>query len=187
MRVFFKLILAILLVVSGFVFSLPPTEKEIHEQRVCGILKTHRTIKIFADQSIQPRERLMIESTLGRFNVFDGLTVVEVQNRANADITITNRSNLGNDGIIGIQPPYSNLIYLNVGNILTDLQFQAVFMHETAHWIGLRHICVANEREECSNVGKGIAIMNPITDTNPPVYFSGLDSLEFRRVVSFCR
>ncbi len=44
-----------------------------------------------------------------------------------------------------------------------ELQFKTAFMHEIGHSLGMYHVCRANEqRSDCSTVGRGLAIMNPL-------------------------
>ena len=182
MRRFFAFIFAILMVCFGFYSSGPTTDKEQHQILVGYILKTHRPIKIFLDESIPPRHVDLIKQTLNRFIVFDDMRVEITDSRELADIVAYKRNNLSIDGVIGLHPQYSNEIYLDIENIVTDLQFQAVFMHEVSHWIGLQHVCFLKERKECSPVGIGFAIMNPVTDDHPQMFFTQLDILEFKRV-----
>lgn len=190
MRQFLRLIVVFLIIILGFSFEKPvskhcnPKYISPHEVIVANLLKGDRTIKIFLDDSFEERDRLIFIDTLKRFNAF-GLKVFLVSSRKDFHhIDITNMQNLGRD-IIGLYPVGSNQIYINVIDISTDLQLQAVFLHEIAHWIGLDHVCLEMQnanQQTCSPVGRGFAIMNPSTGSNPEVFFSHLDILEFKRL-----
>lgn len=190
MRQFLRLIVVFLIIILGFSFEKPASKycnlehASSHEVTVANLLKGDRTIKIFLDASFNERERLIFRDTLKRFNAFR-LKVFLISNKKDFHhIDIANMQNLGRN-VIGLYPVGSNQIYINVNDISTDLQLQAVFMHEIAHWIGLGHVCLEMQnvnQQTCSSVGRGFAIMNPETQTNTEVFFSHLDILEFKRI-----
>lgn len=46
--------------------------------------------------------------------------------------------------------------------VVGEYQFKTAFMHEIGHSLGMNHVCrQSDNRNDCSSVGRGIAVMNP--------------------------
>lgn len=65
-----------------------------------------------------------------------------------------------------------------------DQQFRAVVVHELGHWLGMRHVCRPDGKttDVCSPVGRGEAVMNPITSVDQEPIPNRLDLAEYNRV-----
>jgi len=73
-----------------------------------------------------------------------------------------------------------------------NLEFRTALMHEVGHALGMQHICrIDEERDDCSPVGRGLAVMNPnlvyredqaTAGLIPTFEIQPLDIQEFERV-----
>lgn len=90
------------------------------------------------------------------------------------------------DMSLGLYFSNTNFILIDSGRIFTELQLRAAILHETGHWLGMRHVCLDQENNlpkyGCSPVGYGPGIMNPLLTFDHVQEFTTLDILEYQRV-----
>lgn len=190
MKRLFYLFFTLLVVYLGFTDLCCCTRgSQWRRQQIHDIVNSSRAIKVYIRPEIDQRYISLIQESLGRFNVLPGIRVAIVEDVSRADVIVYSWNNRINDNIIGLQPESSNQILLDIRRITEaggDRALQTVFMHELGHWLGMKHVCQhRNERRECSPVGYGWAIMNPVVENGFVTEFTTLDISEFRRIMRF--
>lgn len=155
---------------------------------VTYFLNSSRAITVYVNENIDGRHIQLIRNSLKAFKLLHGIRVELTDNPSAANIVVHNWVNFQDDDIIGVQPVYTNDIFIDIGRIAAtgdDGVFQSVFLHEFGHWLGMDHVCRFPEERffyRCSRVGYGIAVMNRIIDYGAPIIYTDLDLLEFNRV-----
>jgi hypothetical protein len=101
------------------------------------------------------------------------------------DVYVRNSEETFTQSDLGMYSSHTSYIQVPINRMESFHQLQMIFMHEIGHWLGMKHICMEHERNirsDCSSVGYGNAIMNPINVPAMPASFSELDRLEFQRI-----
>lgn len=124
-----------------------------------------RHIRVALSPDFSQHSRELATQALGALNRF-GITteIVGINSNPNPNITVNLwRHHDCTDDRIGIYTHGENLVEVDPGCSATDEQFQTIVVHEIGHWLGLRHICNSDNvtSDRCSDIGRGVAVMNP--------------------------
>lgn len=143
-----------------------------------------RTIRVEVDRRFSSYDHKQILKALGHLSTLN-LRFIEVNNYPNLSIKFWANPQI-NSRTIGFHRFNENAIYIDSYRTFTDDQLRALVLHETGHWLGMRHICLDatgpnySTKYDCSNVGYGTGIMNPILLSRHVQDFTELDIREFR-------
>jgi hypothetical protein len=91
----------------------------------------------------------------------EGPNSVEV---ISVDLTDGRPANCSRRGVAryDLTPRGESKIFIDPTCTQGNLEFRTAFMHEIGHALGMQHICLpSEERNDCSPVGRGFAVMNP--------------------------
>jgi hypothetical protein len=134
----------------------------------------------------------MIKSVLPHFKQLPGVKVELTRNNLLADVFVYNvkidpsetyEDVSPNETVLGFWQRGSDRIFIDISAMTNDKMFKLVFMHELCHWFGMSHVCkFINQKRNCSPVGYGQAIMDPVVDLENSYDFTELDLAEFRRI-----
>lgn len=166
--------------------STSQTSQHILDQGITHELRNSSVIYIYFDQTYSTEEVNQMVLTFGRFSAI-GLRArfVASQNFNFKDIYVRNSEETFSQSDLGMYSNRTSYIQVPINRMESFHQLQMIFMHEIGHWLGMKHICLDHERNirsDCSPVGYGNAIMNPINVPAMPASFSEFDRLEFQRI-----
>jgi len=167
----------------------PNRNTQFNSRRERGItheLRNSEIIYIYFDPSYSALEKKQMTLTFDLFRVL-GLRprLVESFTFEVRDVYVRNSDEFFSQSDLGLYASNTSYIQVPTNRIESRHQLQMIFMHEMGHWLGMKHVCVESERLlriDCSPVGYGTAIMNPINVPALAAVFSRLDQLEFQRI-----
>ena len=167
----------------------PPTIVERNQNREHGItneVRNSEIIYVYFDSSYSAEEKKQMLLTFDRFQVI-GLRPRLVESRSfyMKDVYVRNSDEFFSQSDLGLYSSNTSYIQVPINRIESHHQLQMIFMHEMGHWLGMKHVCIESERfvrTDCSPVGYGNAIMNPINVPAFAANFTILDQQEFQRI-----
>ena len=142
----------------------------------------NNVIRIEIDSRFTNYEHQEITKALEHLSTLN-LRFVEVSNNPDLSIKFWRNPEI-HSIIIGLHRINQDVIYVDSMRATTEDQLRALVLHETGHWLGMRHVCLDGReptKYDCSNVGYGVGIMNPIILSNHIQDFTDLDIREFRK------
>lgn len=156
------------------------------ERGITNEIRNAEIIYVYFDPSYSLQEKKQMILTFERFRSL-GLRprLVESTSFFVKNVYVRNSDEFFGQTDLGMYSSNTSFIQVPANRIESTHQLQMIFMHEMGHWLGMRHVCLESERflrKDCSPVGYGVAIMNPI---NVPVFaavFTALDQAEFQRI-----
>lgn len=132
-------------------------------------------------------ELRLFHEALPSFSTMD-IRFVVTDNPGSADLIVKPWYNPDySDGRVGLYPGGTNYVMIATSRLETDEQFRAILLHEIGHWMGLSHVCLfadVRDRSDCSPVGVGEAVMNPVISSQHVQQFTTLDIAEFHRSIN---
>ncbi len=157
--------------------------QRVNNATFCSTFLGGRILRVGVDPNFKPREVEWIRHALTFFRVLNITATVE---RTNVEVMVVrwyNEPNCAN-GRLGEYHLGTNFVLIDPRCISGRQQFEAVVEHELGHWLGMRHVCRPNGRttDICSEVGRGIGIMNPYLDFDHLLMPTPLDIAEYDRV-----
>lgn len=146
----------------------------------------HQLVRIEIDTRFSDYEHEEIAKALEHLSTLN-LRFIEVNDSPNLSIKFWRNPDI-HSAIIGLHRYDQNVIYIDSMRATTENQLRSLVLHETGHWLGMRHVCLdgSSTKYDCSTIGYGVGIMNPVILTTHVQDFTDLDIREFRRTV-FCR
>jgi hypothetical protein len=187
-KIFGQICLLFSIILFGYCCIPPSTQTTVHirEHGITHETRNSPVIYVYFDQSYSTEEKVQMSLTFGRFAAI-GLRsrFVESHSFFLKDVYVRNSEETFTQSDLGMYSSHTSYIQVPINRMESFHQLQMIFMHEIGHWLGMKHICMEHERNirsDCSSVGYGNAIMNPINVPAMPASFSELDRLEFQRI-----
>jgi hypothetical protein len=144
-----------------------------------------RPIRVGVDPKFTTEQVEWIRDSLTYLSVLGITATIET---TNIDVTIVRWNNTGlhghcENGRMGEYLWGTNYVNVDPDCSTGQQQFEVAVEHELCHWLGMHHVCREDGRtsDTCSNVGRGVAIMNPYLDIDHNLTPSNLDILEYER------
>ena len=119
-------------------------------------------VRVGAEAGWDYTHQRWIESSIASLNQLGGPTFKLASGRVDVTIRLWRATNCTQ--MAGFYMPGTSEVHLDPHCAVDEMEFRTLTQHELGHFMGMVHICrTPHERDVCSTVGFGEAMMNPNT------------------------